>query len=80
MQLIQKKLDNISEWIKEYDEDRHNIKHSIIDMQQVISENTDNIEHNYELLLELRDTIEDLNMDINALKLIQIITAKKREE
>ena len=36
-----------------------------------------NIEHNYELIYELKDKIEDLKQEINALKLIQIISIKK---
>ena len=44
----------------------------------VINENTDNIQHNYELIYELKDQIEELKQEINALKLIQIISLKQK--
>ena len=44
----------------------------------MVSENTDNIQHNYELIYELKDEIEELKQEINALKLIQIISLKQK--
>lgn len=66
--------DNVDLWIKqirrEFDE--------FSDLPAIINENTDNIQHNYELIYELKDEIEELKQEINALKLIQIISLKQK--
>lgn len=51
-----------------------------IDIPAVVSENTDNIQHNYELIYDLKNEIENLKQEVNALRLIQIISLKKKEE
>ena len=65
--------ENIDAWIKqirrEFDE--------FSDLPAIVSEATQNIQHNYELIYELKDQIETLKQEINALKLIQIISLKK---
>ena len=48
------------------------------DLPSIVNENTDNIQHNYELIYELKDSIEELTQEINATKLIQIITLKQK--
>ena len=48
------------------------------EMPEILNENTDNIQHNYELIYELKDEIEELKQEINALKLIQIISLKQK--
>lgn len=44
----------------------------------IVEEHSGNIQHNYELLFELRDMIEEMKQDINAIKLIQIIALKQK--
>jgi|TARA_B100001971_G_C18263386_1_gene589283 mannose-6-phosphate isomerase class I len=68
--------DNVDSWIKQI---RREFA-SFSDVPPVVSENTDNIQHNYELIYELKDQIEELKQEINALKLIQIISLKKGKE
>ena len=68
--------DNVDAWIKQIR--REFTKFS--DIPCVVGENTDNIQHNYELIYELKDEIEELKQEINALKLIQIISLKKGKE
>ena len=66
--------DNVDSWIKQ-------IRREFSDFSElpgVINENTDNIQHNYELIYELKDQIEELKQEINALKLIQIISLKQK--
>ena len=66
--------DNVDSWIKQ-------IRREFSEFGQlpnIINENTDNIQHNYELIYELKDQIEELKQEINALKLIQIISLKQR--
>ena len=66
-------VENIDAWIKQ-------IRREFSDIPSVVSENTDNIQHNYELIYELKDEIEELKQEINVLKLIQIITLKFEKE
>ena len=65
--------DNVDSWIKQ-------IRREFADFSElpnIVSENADNIQHNYELIYELKDEIEELKQEINALKLIQIISLKQ---
>jgi|TARA_B100000315_G_C14581369_1_gene590658 hypothetical protein len=68
--------DNVDAWIKQIRQEFTNFS----DVPNVVSENTDNIQHNYELIYELKDQIEELKQEINALKLIQIISLKKDKQ
>ena len=68
--------DNVDAWIKQIRREFTNFS----DVPAVVSENTDNIQHNYELIYELKDQVEELKQEINALKLIQIISLKKVKE
>ena len=68
--------DNVYAWIKQIRREFTNFS----DIPSVVSENTDNIQHNYELIYELKDQIEELKQEINALKLIQIISLKNVKE
>ena len=68
--------DNVDAWIKQIRREFANFS----DIPSVVSENTDNIQHNYELIYELKDEVEELKQEINALKLIQIVSLKKTRE
>jgi hypothetical protein len=68
--------DNVDAWIKQIRREFANFS----DVPNVVSENTENIQHNYELIYELKDQIEELKQEINALKLIQIISLKKGKQ
>tara|TARA_Y100000310_G_scaffold345851_1_gene471388 strand:- start:13860 stop:14114 length:255 start_codon:yes stop_codon:yes gene_type:complete len=50
------------------------------DLPEMVSDNANNIQHNYELVYELKDEIEELKQEISALKLIQIISLKAKKE
>lgn len=67
--------DNVDAWIKQIRREFSELS----DLPAQMQENTDNIQHNYELIYELRDEIEELKQEINALKLIQIIALKNRQ-
>ena len=66
--------DNVDSWIKQIRREFADFS----DLPGVVSENSDNIQHNYELIYELKDEIEELKQEINALKLIQIISLKQK--
>ncbi len=69
-------IDNVDSWIKQIRREFSNFQ----DVPGVVSENTDNIQHNYELIYELKDQVEELKQEVNALKLIQIISLKKTKQ
>ena len=66
--------DNVDSWIKQIRREFSDFS----DMPQMVNEHSDNIQHNYELIYELKDQIEELKQEINALKLIQIISLKQK--
>jgi len=66
--------ENVDLWIKQI---RREFT-EFADLPSIINENADNIQHNYELIYELKDEIEELKQEINALKLIQIISLKQK--
>ena len=66
--------ENVDSWIKQI---RREFT-EFADLPSIINENADNIQHNYELIYELKDEIEELKQEINALKLIQIISLKQK--
>ena len=66
--------DNVDSWIKQIRREFADFS----DMPSLITENADNIQHNYELIYELKDEIEELKQEVNALKLIQIISLKQK--
>ena len=68
--------DNVDAWIKQIRKEFTNFS----DVPNVVNENTDNIQHNYELIYELKDQIDELKQEINALKLIQIVSLKKTKQ
>jgi len=65
--------ENVDAWIKQIRKEFTNFS----DVPNVVNENIDNIQHNYELIYELKDEMDELKQEINALKLIQIISLKK---
>ena len=66
--------DNVDSWIKQIRREFSEFS----ELPSVVNENADNIQHNYELIYELKDQIEELKQEINALKLIQIISLKQK--
>ena len=75
-QEIQTFRDNVDSWIKQIRREFSTFS----DLPEVVTENSDNVQHNYELIYELKDEIEELKQEINALKLIQIISLKKKNQ
>ena len=61
-------------WIKQI----RNEHKGIMDYGKIVEENTNNIQHNYELILELKKQIDYSQEDINALKLMQLLQIKDK--
>ncbi len=68
--------ENVDSWIKQIRREFSEFS----DLTSVVNENQENIQHNYELIYELKDQIEELKQEINALKLIQIINLKQKQQ
>ena len=66
--------DNVDSWIKQIRREFTEFS----ELPSIVNENADNIQHNYELIYELKDQIDELKQEINALKLIQIISLKQK--
>ena len=66
--------DNVDSWIKQIRREFSEFS----ELPESVNENADNIQHNYELIYELKDQIEELKQEVNALKLIQIISPKQK--
>lgn len=68
--------DNVDAWIKQIRSEFSEFK----EVTDIVSENVNNVQHNYELIYELKDQIDALKEEINALKIIQIVSLKSRME
>ena len=64
----------VDAWIKQIRKEFSEINYT----SKLTEENTDNIQHNYELITELRDEIGLLKQQLGALKLIEIILLKNK--
>jgi len=67
---------NVDAWIKQIRREFSNFS----DLPRIVGENTDNMQHNYDLIYELKDEIDELKQEVNALKLIQFLSLKKEKE
>ena len=68
--------DNVDEWIKQIQSDLNEVK----DLPLTVDENINNIQHNYELIQELKDDIEDLKQEIKLLKIMHIMVLKQNQK
>ncbi len=64
--------ENVDAWIKQIRSEFS----QITDVSTIVEENVNNVQHNYELIHELKDQIDDLKKEVNALKLLQIMSIK----
>lgn len=64
---------NVDDWIKDFNGQMQ----SLILMADVVDENIDNTNHNYELLQHMRKEMEDLQQEVKSLKLMQLLVLKK---
>jgi len=71
---IEEFKENIDAWIKQIRKEFAEFS----ELPSAVNENTENILHNYDLIYELKNEIEELKQEINALKLIQIISLKQK--
>ena len=67
-------IENIDSWIKQIRTETS----KMTDVSEITEENVNNIQHNYELICELKDNIAEIRNELNTLKLIQIAALKER--
>ena len=70
--LTEQYIESIDSWIKQI----RNEFSIMTDLPNVIEENTNNIQHNYELILEMKNEIERLREEITTLKFVQLVQLK----
>ena len=64
--------ENVDSWIKQIRREFSDFS----DIPAVVQENSDNIQHNYELIYELKEQIDRLKEEVKALKLMQLLQIK----
>lgn len=73
---IKARIDNIDQWIKQI--------HSEIGDQNgllnIVQDTSNNTQHNYELILALKEEIEQLKADIRILKMLHLMDLKEKME
>jgi len=65
--------ENVDAWIKQI----RNEVGGLSEISSITEESIGDIQHNYELIHELRDEVEKLKQEINALKIMQIINLRE---
>ncbi len=66
--------ENIDKWIKQIRSEFS----QVTDVSNIVEENVGNIQHNYELIHELKEEIKSLKKEIATLKLIELINLKAK--
>jgi hypothetical protein len=65
---------NFDAWVKEM----NSKVCDLVDLPDTIIENTGNIQHNYELVNEMREEIIELKEEIKLLKLMNLVVLKEK--
>jgi len=66
---------NFDDWVKEMNSKVSELN----EVPKTMVANIDNIQHNYELVTELRDEIDDLKEEIKLLKLMHLVALKEKK-
>lgn len=66
-------MENVDSWIKQIRAEFG----QITDVSSIVEENVNNVQHNYELIYELKEEIDSLQGEIKALKLMQLLQLKE---
>ncbi len=65
-------MENVDCWIKHIRSEFS----QITDVSTIVEENVNNVQHNYELIYELKEQIDSLKGELRAVKLMQLLTIK----
>lgn len=66
-------MENVDSWIKQIRSEFN----QITDVSSIVEENVNNVQHNYELIYELKEEIDNLRAEIKALKVMQLLQIKE---
>lgn len=76
-------IQQVDDWIKKFEKDSYHNKNSIIELLDLTHENIENTQHNYELIYELKDQIEEIkdrkNSIIKILEMQNQIEEQKKD-
>jgi len=67
-------IENVDSWVKQIRSEFS----QITDVSGVVEENIDNIQHNYELIYEIKEHLDNLTQEIKAVKLMQLLQLKEK--
>jgi len=65
---------NVDEWIKDFEARIQEYE----DLPKIVEENMGNIQHNYELIYEMKRDIEEIKEEIKNLKMVQMLMIKSK--
>ena len=68
--------ENVDSWIKDIQKKFTNFD----DLPSIVSENIDNTQHNYEVIYELKQEIQQLKHELEMMRLVQTMMLKKEVE
>ncbi len=67
--------ENVDSWIKQIRTEFSQFKH----LPNVVNESLDNIQHNYELVRDLKQDVDDLKQELRLMKAMQLAILKKNK-
>ncbi len=65
---------NVDSWIKQTNERVNELE----GYKQLVRENNRNIQHNYDMIHSLKDKVDELVNEVNALKIIQLASIRQK--
>ena len=65
--------ENVDSWIKDFNSQMQKVAL----MAETVDENIENTNHNYELVQQMQQQMEDLQSEVRTLKLMQLLLLKK---
>lgn len=71
---MQKFQADVDDWIKNFNKTVDGLK----DMPLAVEEQEGNIHHNYELIVELKEDIQNLREELKTLRLVQTVMLKEK--
>jgi len=71
---VERFMTNVDFWIKEFDKTVSDLK----DLPKTVDENEENINHNYELMLEMKEELDALKEELKTLRLVQTVMLKDK--
>lgn len=71
---LKKFINNFDYWVKQIRKEFNEFS----DIPQIVDELVDDTQHNCECIYELKEQLEELKQELNAIKLIQIVSIRNK--